>query len=107
MAENAACKILVATVHGDHRTHPLSRSGWAAARRDARSIAEGPGKWLALVDLECPGGRIPMYQCSQETGSSGRKYVACAIEAVGDPNRPDAPIAGRKRRRAARSGRRR
>jgi hypothetical protein len=102
MAKNAACKILVGTVQGNNRTHPLSRNGWAAARRDARSIAEGPGKWLALVDLECPGGRIPMYQCSQETGSSGRKYVACAIEAVGDPDQPSPPIAGRVRRHAKR-----
>lgn len=93
-----ACKILVGTVQGNNRTHPLSRSGWAAARRDARSIASGPGKWLALVDLECPGGRIPMYQCSEEKSDSGRSYVACAIESVGDPDHPTPPIAGRRRK---------
>jgi len=99
MPAKNACKILVGTVQGNNRTHPLSRSGWAAARRDARSIASGSGKWLTLVDLECPGGRIPMYQCSQEKSASGREYVACVIEAVGDPDEPTMPIAGRKRRR--------
>jgi hypothetical protein len=94
------CKILVGTVQGNNRTHPLSRSGWAAAVRDARSIASGPGKWLALVDLECPGGRIPMYQCGQSFDDKGRVY--CGIESVGDPDQPTVPIAGRKRRRARR-----
>jgi hypothetical protein len=105
MATNA-CKILVGTTVGNRHTHPLSRSGWSAALRDADRLAEGPGKRLALVDLECPGGYIPMYQCSQETGRTGRKYVACAIERVGDPDRPTPPIAGRKRRPARRKGRR-
>lgn len=92
------CKILVGTVRGNSREFTFSRSGWAGALREARRIAEGPDKWLALVDIECPGGRIPIYQCS--TNAVGR--ASCGIESVGDPDRPTEPIAGRRSKRRRR-----
>lgn len=96
------CKLSVGTVQGEHRAYPFSRDGWAAAVRDAKSIASGSGKWLALVDAVCPGGRIPLYQCGQKHDGKG---VYCGIESVGDPEKAKGSIAiaglrgARKRRR--------
>lgn len=104
MAKKKLCKIIVGTVRpGDSREFPLSRSGWTGALREARRIAEGPDKWLALVDLECPGGRIPMYQCSigrvSTAGGVYKEHAVCGIESVGDPDHPTPPIAGRRKRK--------
>jgi len=93
VAEKNYCQIVVGTVRGTRDRFPLSQSGWAAAKREAHRAAAGRDKWLALVDLECPGGRIAMYQCSENE----RGNVHCGIESVADPDHATPPIAGRRR----------
>lgn len=97
----AKCEIDVGTVQGSRRRFPLSQSGWAGALRTAREIAGGVGNWLALVDLDCPGGRIAMYQCGTRTD---KRRVSCGIESVASPEDNTPAIAGatRKRRRRRR-----
>lgn len=100
MAAAKSCRIVVGTVRGTRGDYPLNQNGWAAALREARRVAEGPGKWLALVDLECGGGRVAMYQCSENE----RGRAVCGLESVGDPDRGNAgpPIAGRRTKRRRR-----
>lgn len=58
-----ACRILVGTVWQDEIfTAPLSGRGWTDAVKEARTIARRDRR-LALVDIKCAGGYIPLLQC--------------------------------------------
>ncbi len=100
MANAKACEIIVGTVTGNGHSFPVSRGGWAKAFKTARDIASGPGDWMALADLNCPGGRIPMYQCNPDKKS--RFGATCTIESHPDiDGYPTSPIAARRRRQGA------
>jgi hypothetical protein len=90
-----SCKLIVGTVAGNDGEYELSRSGWSSAHRKALDVAKGGKSFstrpLALVDLQCDGGRIALYQCSRDTRT---ERVTCAIETPGGSG---SAIAGTKR----------
>lgn len=89
----AACTVNVGdTYKGYIDTFPLSRDGWSGAHAAAIKLTKDTGH-LALVDLKCKGGTIPIYQCDRRDGR-----VSCVIEnPTGHPGQ--GPIAGARRRR--------
>ncbi len=90
MKKNCGCKIVIGTVYGDRDEFPFNRGGWGNAKRRAQEVSSGHK--LAMVDIQCDGGRFPVYQCQKRH---------CTVEDF-SAREGETSIAGASRRRKKR-----
>lgn len=84
------CVVTVGTTtQDDINLFDLHRTGWGKAKRAAMKLAKDTGR-LALVNIRCADGSMPVYQCDWDRRAD---RMRCTVEEFGPDIKPK-PVAG-------------